>query len=60
MKKTILIISALLIVLLGISFALFKERNQSEPEPIKEETTIVSLTHFGYIKRVPINTYKTQ
>ncbi len=42
MKKTILIISVLIIVLLGISFALFKERNQSEPEPIKEETTIES------------------
>ena len=27
---------------------------------IKEETTVVALTHFGYIKRVPINTYKTQ
>lgn len=27
---------------------------------IKEETMIVALTHFGYIKRVPINTYKTQ
>ena len=27
---------------------------------IKEETTVVALTHFGYIKRVPISTYKTQ
>lgn len=27
---------------------------------IKEETTVVALTHFGYIKRVPIDTYKTQ
>ena len=27
---------------------------------IREETTVVSLTHFGYIKRVPANTYRTQ
>lgn len=27
---------------------------------IKEETTVVALTHFGYIKRMPIGTYKTQ
>lgn len=27
---------------------------------IKEEQTVVALTHFGYIKRVPIDTYKSQ
>ncbi len=27
---------------------------------IKEEDMVVSLTHFGYIKRVPIDTYKSQ
>ncbi len=27
---------------------------------IKEEQTVVALTHFGYIKRVPIDTYRSQ
>ena len=27
---------------------------------IKEEQTVVALTNFGYIKRMPINTYKNQ
>ena len=27
---------------------------------IKEEETVVALTHFGYIKRMPISTYKSQ
>ncbi len=27
---------------------------------IKEEQTVVALTHFGYIKRMPIETYKSQ
>ena len=27
---------------------------------IKEEQTVVALTHFGYIKRMPIDTYKSQ
>ena len=27
---------------------------------IKEEETVITLTHFGYIKRMPINTYKSQ
>ncbi len=27
---------------------------------IKEETTVVALTHFGYIKRMPVDTYKAQ
>ena len=27
---------------------------------IKEENTVVALTHFGYIKRVPVDTYKSQ
>ncbi len=27
---------------------------------IKEETTVIALTHFGYIKRMPIDTYRSQ
>ncbi len=27
---------------------------------IKEETTVVALTHFGYIKRMPVDTYRAQ
>ena len=27
---------------------------------IKEEQTVVTLTHFGYIKRMPIDTYRSQ
>lgn len=27
---------------------------------IQEEQTVVALTHFGYIKRMPIDTYKSQ
>ena len=27
---------------------------------IKEEQTVVTLTHFGYVKRMPIDTYKSQ
>ena len=27
---------------------------------VKEEQTVIALTHFGYIKRVPIDTYKSQ
>ena len=27
---------------------------------IKEEQTVVALTHFGYIKRMPIDTYRNQ
>ena len=27
---------------------------------IREEQTVVTLTHFGYIKRMPIDTYKSQ
>lgn len=27
---------------------------------IREEQTVVALTHFGYIKRMPIDTYKSQ
>lgn len=27
---------------------------------IKEEQTVVSLTHFGYVKRMPVDTYKSQ
>ena len=31
-----------------------------EEDLIKEEQTVVALTHLGYIKRMPIDTYKTQ
>ncbi len=27
---------------------------------IKEEQVVISLTHFGYIKRMPVDTYKSQ
>ena len=27
---------------------------------IREEQTVIALTHFGYIKRMPIDTYKSQ
>ena len=27
---------------------------------IKDEQVVIALTHFGYIKRMPINTYKSQ
>ena len=32
----------------------------NEEDLIKEENSIISLTHFGYIKRMPIDTYKSQ
>ncbi len=31
-----------------------------DEELIKEEQTVIALTHFGYIKRMPIDTYKSQ
>ena len=31
-----------------------------EEDLIKEEKTVIALTHFGYIKRMPIDTYKSQ
>ena len=31
-----------------------------EEDLIKEERTVIALTHFGYIKRMPIDTYKSQ
>ena len=31
-----------------------------EEDLIKEEQVIIALTHFGYIKRMPIDTYKSQ
>ena len=27
---------------------------------IKEEQTVITLSHFGYVKRMPIDTYKSQ
>ncbi len=32
----------------------------NEEDLIKEEQSIITLTHFGYIKRLPIDTYKSQ
>ncbi len=32
----------------------------NDEDLIKEEQTVVALTHFGYIKRMPIDTYKSQ
>ena len=32
----------------------------SEDDLIKEEKSIIALTHFGYIKRMPVDTYKSQ
>ena len=29
-------------------------------ELIKEEQSVITLTHFGYIKRMPVDTYKSQ
>ncbi len=31
-----------------------------EEDLIKEEQIVVTLTHFGYIKRMPVDTYKSQ
>ncbi|ADL41390.1 DNA gyrase, A subunit [Caldicellulosiruptor obsidiansis OB47] len=31
-----------------------------EEELIQEQETVVTLTHFGYIKRLPLDTYKSQ
>ena len=36
------------------------EGDIEEENLIKEEQTIVALTHFGYIKRMPADTYKSQ
>ena len=32
----------------------------NEEDLVKEEQTVIALTHFGYIKRMPIDTYKSQ
>ena len=32
----------------------------NDEDLIKEEQTVVALTHFGYIKRMPIDTYRSQ
>ena len=36
------------------------EGDMEEEDLIKEEQTIVALTHIGYIKRMPADTYKSQ
>ena len=32
----------------------------NDEDLIKEEQSIIALTHFGYIKRMPVDTYKSQ
>ena len=32
----------------------------NEEDLVKEEQTVITLTHFGYIKRIPVDTYKSQ
>lgn len=36
------------------------EGEMTNEDLIKEETTVVALTHFGYIKRMPVDTYRAQ
>ena len=36
------------------------EGDFEEEDLIKEEQTVIALTHFGYIKRMPVDTYKSQ
>ncbi len=36
------------------------EGDFDEEDLIKEEQTVIALTHFGYIKRMPIDTYRSQ
>ena len=36
------------------------EGDIEEEDLIKEEQSVIALTHFGYIKRMPIDTYKSQ
>ena len=31
-----------------------------EEDLIKEEQSVIALTHFGYVKRMPVDTYKSQ
>ena len=31
-----------------------------EEDLIKEEQTVITLTHFGYVKRMPVDTYRSQ
>ena len=31
-----------------------------EEDLVKEEETVITLSHFGYVKRMPIDTYKSQ
>ena len=36
------------------------EGELEDEDLIKEEQTVIALTHFGYIKRMPVDTYKSQ
>ena len=36
------------------------EEEFEDEDLIQEEQTVISLTHFGYIKRMPLDTYKSQ
>ena len=36
------------------------EGELADEDLIQEETSVIALTHFGYIKRMPVDTYKSQ
>ena len=36
------------------------EGELEDEDLIKEEQTVIALTHFGYIKRMPVDTYRSQ
>jgi len=36
------------------------EGDIEDEDLIQEETSVITLTHFGYIKRMPVDTYKSQ
>ncbi|AZT89205.1 DNA gyrase subunit A [Caldicellulosiruptor changbaiensis] len=37
-----------------------EQEDFEEEELIQEQDTVITLTHFGYIKRLPLDTYKSQ
>lgn len=37
-----------------------EQEDFDEEELIQEQDTVITLTHFGYIKRLPLDTYKSQ
>ncbi|MFO7636908.1 MAG: DNA gyrase subunit A [Clostridia bacterium] len=36
------------------------ESDFEDEDLIEEETVVITLTHFGYVKRLPVDTYRTQ